>query len=48
MVSYDDRNFQPIKLGDRFTVQTIKGMKGNVIGRLSDGGADLLKRGGYG
>ena len=31
-----------VNLGDRIKVQTIRGVKGNVIGRLSDGRAVLF------
>ena len=33
-----------VNLGDRIKVQTIRGVKGNVIGRLSDGRAVLFDR----
>ena len=41
---YDERNIQSIYLGDRVTVQTIKGLKGNIIGQLPDGRAMLFDR----
>jgi len=40
----DDRKIQSIYLGDRITVQTIRGQKGNIIGRLPDGRAMLFDR----
>lgn len=41
---YDNRKIHPINLGDRIKVQTIRGLKGNVIGRLPDGRAILFSR----
>ena len=40
----DVRKIHPIYLGDRVTVQTIRGIKGNIIGRLPDGRAMLFER----
>jgi len=40
----DVRKIQSINLGDRITVQTIKGIKGNIIGLLPDGRATLFEQ----
>ena len=41
---YDNSKIHPIHLGDRITVQTIRGLKGNIIGWLPDGRAILFGR----
>ncbi len=38
----DNKKIHPTYLGDRITVQTIRGQKGNIIGRLPDGRAMLF------
>ena len=40
----DDGGIRPVYLGDRITVQTIRGIKGGVIGRMPDGCAVLFDR----
>ena len=41
----NNRDIHPVYLGDRITVQTIRGLKGNIIGRLPDGRTILFDRG---
>ena len=40
----NDKGMRPVYLGDRITVRTVRGMKGNIIGRLPDGRAVLFDR----
>lgn len=39
-----DGGISPVYLGDRITVQTIRGVEGSVIGRMPDGRAVLFDR----